>query len=184
MVLLTADVLELKADPDRQAKGTVVEAKLDKDRGPIATILVQRGTLKHGDSIVTGTTVGRIRAMTDDKGHVIKKAGPSTPVEILGLPEVPEAGEIFYAITDEKVAKQLAEKRKFKQREQHLKASAKVSLDDLFNQIKEGKVKDLNLIVKADVQGSVEAVKQSLEKLRNDEVREKLYWRRRSYCRS
>ncbi len=174
MVLLTADVLELKADPDRQAKGTVVEAKLDKDRGPIATILVQRGTLKHGDSIVTGTTVGRIRAMTDDKGHVIKKAGPSTPVEILGLPEVPEAGEIFYAITDEKVAKQLAEKRKFKQREQHLKASAKVSLDDLFNQIKEGKVKDLNLIVKADVQGSVEAVKQSLEKLSNDEVRVKI----------
>ncbi len=171
MVLLSADVLELKANPDRQAKGTVIEAKLDKDRGPIATILVQRGTLKLGDSIVTGTTVGRIRAMTDDRGHSIKKAGPSTPVEILGLPEVPEAGEIFYAITDEKVAKQLAEKRKFKQREQHLKASAKVSLDDLFNQIKEGKVKDLNIIVKADVQGSVEAVKQSLEKLSNDEVR-------------
>ncbi len=171
MVLLAADVLELKANPDKQAKGTVIEAKLDKDRGPIATILVQRGTLKLGDSIVTGTTVGRIRAMTDDKGHSAKKAGPSTPVEILGLPEVPEAGEIFYAITDEKVAKQLAEKRKMKQREQQLKSSAKVSLDDLFNQIKEGKVKELNIIVKADVQGSVEAVKQSLEKLSNDEVR-------------
>lgn len=171
MVLLAADMLELKANPDRQAKGTVIEAKLDKDRGPVATVLVQRGTLNIGDSIVTGTIVGRIRAMTDDRGHKIKKAGPSTPVEILGMPDVPEAGEIFYAITDEKVAKQLAEKRKFKQREQQLKSSARVSLDDLFNQIKEGKVKDLNIIVKADVQGSVEAVKQSLEKLSNDEVR-------------
>ena len=173
MVLLAADMLELKADPNRQAKGTIIEAKLDKGRGPVATVLVQRGTLNIGDSIVTGTTVGRIRAMTDDKGQAVKKAGPSTPVEILGLPEVPEAGEIFYAITDEKVAKQLAEKRKFKQREQHLKASAKVSLEDLFTQIKEGKVKDLNIIVKADVQGSVEAVKQSLEKLSNEEVRVK-----------
>ena len=171
MVLLTADILELKANPNRQAKGTVIEAKLDKDKGPIATVLVQRGTLKVGDSIVTGTVVGRIRAMVDDKGHKIKKAGPSTPAEILGLPEVPEAGEIFYAITDEKVAKQLAEKRRLAQREQQLKASARVSLEDLFNQIKEGKVKDLNIIVKADVQGSVEAVKQSLEKLTNDEVR-------------
>ncbi|MDP4179799.1 MAG: translation initiation factor IF-2 [Bacillota bacterium] len=171
MALLTADMQELKANPNRQAKGTIIEAKLDKDRGPIATMLVQRGTLKLGDSIVTGTTVGRIRAMVDDKGHNIKKAGPSTPVEILGLPEVPEAGETFYAITDEKIAKQLAEKRKLKLREQQLKASAKVSLDDLFNQIKEGKVKDLNIIVKADVQGSVEAVKQSLEKLSDDEVR-------------
>ncbi|MCX7746891.1 MAG: translation initiation factor IF-2 [Clostridia bacterium] len=174
MVLLAADMLELKSNPNSQAKGTVVEAKLDKDRGPIATMLVQRGTLNVGDSIVTGTTVGRIRAMVDDKGHRIKKAGPSTPVEILGLPEVPEAGEIFYAITDEKVAKQLAEKRRLKQREQQLKSSAKVSLDDLFTQIKEGKVKDLNIIVKADVQGSVEAVKQSLEKLTNDEVRVKI----------
>jgi translation initiation factor IF-2 len=174
MVLLTADMLELKANPHRQAKGTVIEAKLDKDRGPTATILVQRGTLNIGDSIVTGTIVGRIRAMVDDKGHKIKKAGPSTPVEILGLPEVPEAGEIFYAITDEKIAKQLVEKRKLKQREQSLKMSARVSLDDLFNQIKEGKVKDINIIVKADVQGSVEAVKQSLEKLSNDEVRVKI----------
>lgn len=174
MVLLTADMLELKANPNKQAKGTVIDAKLDKDRGPTATILVQRGTLNIGDSIVTGTIVGRIRAMVDDKGHKIKKAGPSTPVEILGLPEVPEAGEIFYAITDEKIAKQLAEKRRLKQREQTLKLSARVSLDDLFNQIKEGKVKDINIIVKADVQGSVEAVKQSLEKLTNEEVRVKI----------
>ncbi len=174
MVLLAADMLELKANPNKQAKGTVIEAKLDKDKGPTATILVQRGTLNIGDSIVTGTIVGRIRAMVDDKGHKIKKAGPSTPVEILGLPEVPEAGEIFYAITDEKIAKQLAEKRRLKQREQTLKSSARVSLDDLFNQIKEGKVKDLNIIVKADVQGSVEAVKQSLEKLSNEEVRVKI----------
>lgn len=171
MVLLAADMLELKSNPNKQAKGTIIEAKLDKARGPLATVLVQRGTLNIGDSIVTGTTVGRIRAMVDDKGHKVKKAGPSTPVEILGLPEVPEAGEIFYAITDEKVARQLADKRKLKQREQTLKASAKVSLEDLFTQIKEGKVKDLNIIVKADVQGSVEAVKQSLEKLSNDEVR-------------
>ncbi|MCX7710959.1 MAG: translation initiation factor IF-2, partial [Clostridia bacterium] len=174
MVTLAADVLELKTNPNRQAKGTIIEAKLDKARGPVATVLVQRGTLNIGDSIVTGTTVGRIRAMTDDKGHKVKKAGPSTPVEILGLPEVPEAGEIFYAITDEKVARQLADKRKLKQREQQMKASAKVSLEDLFTQIKEGKVKDLNIIVKADVQGSVEAVKQSLEKLSNDEVRVKI----------
>ena len=171
MVLLTADILELKSDPGRQAKGTIIEAKLDKNRGPIATVLVQRGTLNVGDSIVTGTTVGRIRAMNDDKGNSAKKAGPSTPVEILGMPDVPEAGELFYAIKDEKVARQLAEKRKLKQREQTLKASARVSLEDLFSQIKEGKVKDLNIIVKADVQGSVEAVKQSIEKLSNDEVR-------------
>jgi len=174
MVLLTADMMELKADPTRQAKGTVIEAKLDKDRGPIATMLVQRGTLKHGDSIVTGTTVGRIRAMVDDKGNHIKKAGPSMPVEILGLPEVPEAGETFYAIKDEKTAKQLAEKRKLRLREEHLKSTAKVTLEDLFSQIQEGKVKELNVIVKADVQGSVEAVKQSLEKLSDEEVRVKI----------
>jgi len=174
MVLLTADILELKANPNRQAKGTVIEAKLDKNRGPIATMLVQRGTLKLGDSVVTGTTVGRIRAMVDDTGRRIKAAGPSTPVEVLGLPDVPEAGEIFYAIEDEKVAKHLAEKRKEELRERQLKATAKVSLDDLFNQIKEGKVKELNIIVKADVQGSVEALKQSLEKLSNDEVRIKI----------
>ncbi len=171
MVLLAADMLELKTNPDKQAKGTIIEAKLDKGRGPVATVLVQRGTLNTGDSIVTGSSVGRIRAMVDDKGHKLKKAGPSTPVEILGLPEVPVAGEVFYAITDEKIAKQLAEKRKTKHREEHLKSSAKISLDDLYSQIKEGKVKDLNLIIKADVQGSVEAVKQSLDKLSNEEVR-------------
>lgn len=171
MVLLTADVLELKADPNRQAKGTVIEAKLDKNRGSLATVLVQRGTLKLGDSIVTGTTVGRIRAMMDDKGNPVKSAGPSQPVEILGLSEVPEAGELFYAIEDEKVARHLVEKRKFKQKEESMNAAPKVTLDDLFKQIQEGDVKELNLIIKADVQGSVEAVKQSLEKLSNDEVR-------------
>ncbi|HHW48605.1 MAG TPA: translation initiation factor IF-2 [Clostridiaceae bacterium] len=174
MVLLTADIMELKANPNKQAKGTVIEAKLDKNRGPVATLLVQRGILKTGDSIITGATFGRIRAMTDDKGKNIKKAGPSTPVEIIGLPEVPEAGETFYVVEDEKLAKQLVEKRKQKQREQHLKTTAKVSLDDLFNQIKEGHVKELNIIVKADVQGSVEALKQSLEKLSNDEVKVKI----------
>ncbi len=171
MVLLSADMLELKANPDRQAKGTVIEAKLDKDRGPVATVLVQRGTLKLGDSVVSGITVGRIRAMVDDKGNHIKHAGPSTPVEVLGLPDVLEAGEIFYAIDDEKVAKQLAEKRRVKIREQNIKSTTKITLDDLFSQIKEGKVKELNLIVKADVQGSVEAVRQSLQKLTNEEVR-------------
>ena len=173
MVLLAADMLELKADPDRQAKGTVIEAKLDKERGPVATVLVQRGTLKTGDSLIAGSTFGRIKAMTSDKGYAIKAAGPSMPVEILGMDEVPEAGEVFYAVTDEKVAKQLVEKRKFKQKEQQFKATAKVTLEDLFTQIKEGKVKDLNIIIKADVQGSVEAVKQSLEKLSNEEVRVK-----------
>jgi translation initiation factor IF-2 len=171
MILLTADVMELKANPNRQAKGTVIEARLDKDRGSLATILVQRGTLKHGDSIVTGTTVGRIRAMVDDKGNKVKSAGPSTPVEILGLPGVPEAGEIFYAIEDEKTAKQLAEKRRFKIRQDQINSSTRITLDDLFNQIQAGKVKDLNIIIKADVQGSVEAIKQSLLKLSNDEVR-------------
>ncbi len=171
MVLLAADMLELKADPDRQAKGTVIEAKLDKERGPVATVLVQRGTLKTGDSMIAGSAFGRIKAMTSDKGLSIKNAGPSMPVEILGMNEVPEAGEVFYAVTDEKVAKQLVEKRKFKQKEQQFKSTAKVTLEDLFTQIKEGKVKDLNIIIKADVQGSVEAVKQSLEKLSNDEVR-------------
>ena len=174
MVLLTADMLELKADPNRQAKGTVIEAKLDKNRGPLATVLVQRGTLKVGDSLVTGATVGRIRAMVDDKGAMVKSAGPSKPVEILGLAEVPEAGELFYAIEDEKVARHLAEKRKFRQKEEQMQVTSKVTLDDLFKQIQEGKVKDLNLIIKADVQGSVEAVKQSLEKLSNDEVRVKV----------
>ncbi len=171
MITLVSEMLELKANPERQARGTVIEAKLDKDRGSIATLLVQEGTLNVGDSIVAGVTFGRIRAMVDDKRRRIKKAGPSTPVEILGLHEVPEAGEIFHAITDEKLAKSLIEKRKLKQRQKQLKASAKVSLEELYEHIKSGDIKDLNLIVKADVQGSVEAVKQSLQKLTNDEVR-------------
>ena len=171
MILLTADVMELKANPNKQPKGTVIEAKLDKNRGPVATVLVQRGTLRLGDSVVTGTTVGRIRAMSNDKGAAIKAAGPSIPVEILGLPEVPQAGEVFYGITDERLAKQLAEQRKDKIKEEQNKAKSMVSLDDLFNQIQQGNIKEINIIVKADVQGSVEAVKQSLEKLSNDEVR-------------
>jgi len=174
MVLLTADILELKANPNRQAKGTVIEAKLDKHKGPLATVLVQRGTLRVGDSIVTGTTFGRVRAMMDDKGDNVEEAGPSTPVEILGLPEVPEAGELFYVVQDEKVAKHLVEKRKQQLREKMINAPAKVTLEDLYNQIKEGKVKELEIIIKADVQGSVEALKQALEKLSNDEVRIKI----------
>ena len=174
MVLLASDMLELKANPNKQAKGTIIEAKLDKGRGPVATVLVQRGTLRVGDTIVTGSTVGRIRAMTDDKGQKVKKARPSTPVEIIGMPDVPEAGEIFYEVKDERLAKQLAEKRKVKQREQTLRASSRVTLDDLYNQIQQGTLKDLNIIVKADVQGSVEAIKQSLEKLTNEEVRVKI----------
>ena len=171
MVLLTADMMELKANPDKQAKGTIIEAKLDKNRGPIATLLVQRGTLNVGDSIITGTIFGRIRAMNDDRGQSIKTAGPSTPVEILGLPEVSESGELFYAIKDEKLAKILADKRRQQHREDQLKSSSMVSLEDLFTQIQEGQIKDLNIILKADVQGSVEAVKQSIEKLSNPEVR-------------
>ena len=171
IILLEADVLELKANPNKQAKGTVIEAKLDKGRGPVATILVQRGTLNDGDTLFTGSIVGRIRAMVDDTGKKIKKAGPSTPVEIIGLPDVPVAGEVFYAVSDEKLARQLAEKRRTKLREQALKASSKVSLDDLYKQITDGIVKDLHIIVKADVAGSVEAIRQSIEKLSNDEVR-------------
>ncbi|NLW12679.1 MAG: translation initiation factor IF-2 [Clostridiaceae bacterium] len=172
MVQLTADVMELKANPDKQAKGTVIEAKLDKNRGPVATVLVQRGTLRTGDTIVSGSIIGHVRAMTDDKGNQVKKAGPSVPVEILGMPEVPEAGDIFYAVTDERVARSLADKRRSQQRESQLKASSRMSLDTLFSQMAAGEVKDLNLIVKADVQGSVEAVKQSLEKLNESEDKE------------
>ncbi|MBR1797280.1 MAG: translation initiation factor IF-2 [Clostridiales bacterium] len=173
-VLLVADVLELKADPKRQAKGTVIEAQLDKSRGPVATVLVQRGTLKQGDSVVCGAMIGNIRAMYDDKGETIKKAGPSIPVEILGLPEVPSAGETLYAVKDEKMARQLVEKRKIKQREEHIRKSSRMSLENLAAQMAEGNVKDLNLIVKADIQGSVEAVTQSFEKLSNEEVRVKV----------
>ncbi len=174
MVLLEADVLELKANPHKQAKGVVIEAKLDKSKGPIATMLVQRGTLDVGDTIVVGSSIGRIRLMTNDKGKKVKQAGPSTPVEITGLTDVPEAGDIFYEVKDEKMAKHLIERRKRQAREKAINQVTKVTLDNLFSQMEEGKLKVLNLIVKADVQGSVEAVKQSMEKLSNDEVRVKV----------
>ena len=174
MVLLVADMKELKANPNKQAKGVVIEAKLDKSRGPVATMLVQRGTLDTGDTVLAGSVIGRIRAMYNDKGKKVKKAGPSTPVEIIGLTEVPVAGETFYEVEDEKTAKHLMERRKRQEREKSINATSKVSLNDLFNQIEKGKLKELNLIVKADVQGSVEAVKQSLEKLSNNEVKVKV----------
>ena len=174
MVLLVADMKELKANPNKQAKGVVIEAKLDKSKGPVATMLVQRGTLDVGDTILVGSVIGRIRTMTDDKGHKVKKAGPSTPVEITGLTSVPEAGDTFYEVKDEKTAKHLMERRKRQARDKALKASSRVTLDDLFSQIEKGNLKQLNIIVKADVQGSVEAVKQSLEKLSNDEVKVKV----------
>ena len=170
-VLLTADVMELKADPKGQAKGAVIEAKLDKNRGAVASVLIQRGTLRQGDTVVCGPILGNVRAMYDDKGQPIKKAGPSIPVEILGLPEVPQAGEILFAVDDDKTARQLVEKRKIKQREEQLHRSSKMSLDTLAAQMAAGDVKDLNIIIKADVQGSVEAVQQSLEKLTNEEVK-------------
>ncbi len=173
MVTLVAEMKELKANPDRKAKGTVIESQLDKGRGPVATVLVQNGTLRVGDIIVAGTAVGRVRAMVDDRGASVKKAGPSVPVEVVGLSEVPVGGDIFYAVTDEKKARSVVEKRKQKIKDENTVSRQAVSLDALFDQIKEGEVKDLNIIVKADVQGSVEAVKQSLEKLSNDEVRVK-----------
>lgn len=171
MLLLVADMKDLKANPNKQAKGTVLEARLDKTKGTIVSMLVQRGQLNIGDTIVVGDMVSRIRAMKDDKGRKVKSAGPSTPVEVLGLSHVPETGDIFYEVENEKVAKHLIEKRKASARNKLIRQGAKVTLDDLFGQIKEGKIKDLNIIIKADVQGSVEALKESLEKLSNDEVR-------------
>ncbi len=168
---LVAEMADLKANPDRKAKGVVIEAKLDQSRGPVATILVQNGTLKVSDSVIVGTVTGKIRAMSDDKGRKVSSAGPSAPVSIMGLDEVPEAGDILYAVEQEKLTKLVAEERKNKEREKLIKDSQKVSLDDVFNRIAEGEIKGLNIIVKADVQGSVEAVKQSLEKLSNDEVK-------------
>ena len=168
---LVAEMADLKANPNRKAKGVVIEAKLDQSRGPVATILVQNGTLKVSDSVIVGTVTGKIRAMSDDKGRKVSSAGPSTPVSIMGLDEVPEAGDILYAVEQEKLTKLVAEERKNKEREKLIKDSQKVSLDDVFNRIAEGEMKGLNIIVKADVQGSVEAVKQSLEKLSNDEVK-------------
>ncbi|MDE7042953.1 MAG: translation initiation factor IF-2, partial [Oscillospiraceae bacterium] len=171
MVTLTAEVAELKANPNRAAQGTVVEARLDKGRGPVATLLVQNGTLKAGDIIIAGTAVGRVRAMLDDKGNRITEAGPSVPVEITGLGEVPGAGSPFNAVADERLARELVEQRKAEERAKANAPVQKVSLEDLFSQIQAGEVKDLNIIVKADVQGSAEAVKASLEKLSNEEVR-------------
>ena len=171
MVLLVAEMRDLKANPNKRASGTVIESKLDKGRGPVATVLVQSGTLKVGDIVIAGTAVGHVRAMLDDKGKKVKKAGPSVPVEILGLSEVPDGGDIFNVVSDERLAKTVVDERKFKIKEEKIKSTTAVTLDDLFDRIKEGQVKELNVIVKADVQGSVEAVKQSLEKLSNEEVR-------------
>ncbi len=170
-ILLTAEMRELKANPNRAAKGTIIEARLDKGRGPVATLLVQNGTIHVGDTIVAGTAYGRVRAMNDDKGQQIKEAGPSTPVEIIGFNDVPDAGDILYVSDDEHLTRQVAEERRDKIKAAQLKAMQKTTLDDLFSQMKEGELKELNVIVKADVQGSVEAVRASLEKLSNDEVR-------------
>ncbi len=174
MVLLEADMLDLKVNPNKQAKGTVIEARLDKSKGSIASLLVQRGTLDVGDTIVVGSSIGRIRAMKNYKGQKVKKAGPSMPVEVMGLTEVPVAGETFYEVKDEKMAKHLIERRKRQEREKSINQVNKVTLDNLFSQMEEGKLKQLNLIIKADVQGTVEAVKQSMEKLSNEEVRVKV----------
>ncbi len=173
-VLLVAEMKELKANPNRAGKGIVIEARLDKGRGPVATLLVQNGTLKSGDIIVAGTAVGRVRVMTDDKGKKVDQAGPSVPVEITGLAEVPVGGDAFDCVSDERLARELVEQRKNSQKEEAFRSMQKVTLDNLFDSINEGSLKDLNIIVKADVQGSVEAVRQSLEKLSNEEVRVKV----------
>ena len=174
MVLLVADMKELRANPDRAAKGTVVEAKLDRGRGPVATVLVQNGTLRPGDLLVAGTAVGRIRAMTDHRGQKVEAAGPSVPVEITGLDEVPTGGDVFNVVSDERLARELVEQRKQSQKEEQFSAQTKVTLDNLFDQMQEGEMKELKIILKADVQGSVEAVRQSLEKITSDEVRVKV----------
>ena len=171
MILLLAEMQELKANPNRRAVGTVIEAQLDKGKGPVATVLVQKGTLRVGDMVVCGSASGRIRAMFDDKGKNVKKAGPSIPVAILGLSEVPNSGEIVYAVKDEKTARNYADKKKAAIREEQLKSTQKVSLDDLFDQIQSGEVKELNIIIKTDVRGTIDAIKQSLQKLENEEVR-------------
>lgn len=174
MIILTAEVLELKANPNRRAKGTVIEARLDKSRGPIATLLVQNGTLKQGDIVIAGTAVGRVRVMTNDKGRTVKTAGPSIPVEITGLAEVPTPGDEFNAVTDERMARELVEQRRQAEKDAAANAMSKVTLDNLFARMQEGEMKELPLIVKADVQGSAEALKSSLEKISNDEVRVKV----------
>ncbi len=174
MILLVAEVSELKANPKRQARGTVIEAKLDRNRGPLATLLIQKGTLKVGETIIAGSVFGKVRAMNDDSGRAVRSAGPSMPVEILGFSEVPEAGETFIAIKDERNARYAAQIQANKKREEEMRKSARVSLDDLFSKIAEGEVKELNIIIKADVRGSVEALSQSLEKLSTDEVKVKI----------
>lgn len=171
MILLVAEVEDYKANPDVMAKGIIIEAKLDKGRGPVATVLVQNGTLHVGDTIVAGTVFGRVRAMMNDRGERLEAAPPSTPVEVLGFNEVPEAGDQLYATEDDKLSRQVAEERRAKIKSAQAKAKTAASLDDLFAQIQEGEMKQLNLIIKADVQGSVEAVKQALEKLSNEEVK-------------
>ena len=171
MILLVADVGELKANPSRKAKGVVIEAKLDKGRGPVATVLVQNGTLESGDYIIAGTAQGRIRAMNDENGRLMKQAGPSMPVEVIGLSEVPLAGDTFQVVADERLARQIASERTASKREEVIHSRSRISLEDLFMQIQTGEVKDLNIIIKADVQGSIEALKTSLEKMSNDEVR-------------
>ncbi|GFN36452.1 translation initiation factor IF-2 [Tepidimicrobium xylanilyticum] len=171
MILLVAEMQELKANPNRNAVGTVIEAQLDKGRGPVATVLVQKGTLKVGDMVVSGSAYGRVRAMFDDKGKRVKKAGPSMPVAILGLSEVPLSGDLLYAADDEKTVKEYAERNKELAREEQLKSSQKVSLDDLFERIQLGEIKDLNIIIKTDVRGTIDAIRQSLEKLETDEVK-------------
>ncbi len=173
-ILLVAEMCELKANPNRTAKGVVIEAKLDKGRGPIATLLVQNGTLRSGDIIIAGTAVGKVRAMTDYRGRKINEAGPSVPVEIMGLDQAPMSGDLFNAVSDEKLARQLVEQRKEEAKEEEFKAFQKVTLDTLFDTLQDGEMKELNIIVKADVQGSVEAVKQSLLKIENDEVKVKI----------
>jgi translation initiation factor IF-2 len=170
MIILVAEMAELKENPNKPASGTIIEAQLDKGRGPVATVLVQKGTLKIGDSIVAGSAHGKVRAMIDDKGQRIKKAGPSTPVEVLGLSDVPNAGDLLYTVSDEKLARQIADKRKEKQRELELSSSIKISLDELFSRIQKGDIKDLNIIVKADAQGSMEALKQAIKRLSTDEI--------------
>ena len=171
MILLVAEMQNLRANPNRKARGAIIEAQLDKGRGPVATVLIKNGTLKIGDTIVAGTAYGRVRAMVNDRGERVKAAGPSEPVEVIGFNDVPSAGDTFSAVNDDRLSRQVAEERKDKLRAALIKNSSKASLDDLFSQISAGQTKELNLIIKADVQGSVEAVKQSLEKLSNDEVR-------------
>ncbi|MBQ3572811.1 MAG: translation initiation factor IF-2 [Clostridia bacterium] len=170
-VLLVAEMAELKANPDRKARGTVIEAKLDKGKGPLATVLVQNGTLRTGDNVVAGTVVGRIRAMINEKGNIVKEAGPSTAVSVLGLEDVPNAGDAIFAVEEEKLSKSVAQERKNREREEMIRRQQKITLDDLFSKISDGELKNLNLIIKADVQGSAEAVRQSLTELSNEEVK-------------